>query len=104
MLTLIGCHQQLELQILTFSANVRFVDSDFEILRFADGKPDFTYIEYPGGSRSFDGREELSKFQEHWELLREAALGREDSAAFLRALAKKDELPDDPTAPTTSSK
>jgi transcriptional regulator with XRE-family HTH domain len=79
--------KQIELRILTFDADIPFVDSDFEILRFENaGTEDFTYIECPGGSRKFKTNEELKKFQEHWDLLNAAALDREHSRIFLRGL------------------
>lgn len=90
LLALVDRHKQLELQILTFDANVRFVDNDFEILRFADATPAFTYIEYLVGSRLLKREEELKRFQEHWDILGEAALSRSDSMDFLRMLAEMD--------------
>jgi transcriptional regulator with XRE-family HTH domain len=80
------CKQQprLELQILTFDADVDFVDSDFEILRFADEKrEDFAYIEYPSGSRPFKKSEDLAMFRAHWDQLHQAALSPEDTVLFL---------------------
>ncbi|HET9142191.1 MAG TPA: helix-turn-helix transcriptional regulator [Actinophytocola sp.] len=86
-------HHQIELQILTFDAKISFVDSDFQILRFAEPEQNFAYIEYPAGSRLLERDEELLRFGEHWDLLNEAALSRADSTAFLEALAKGDRLP-----------
>jgi transcriptional regulator with XRE-family HTH domain len=93
LLALTSQHERLELRILKFDANVRFVDSDFEILRFAEAEQNFAYIEYPAGSRLLRGREELQRFQEHWGLLKEAALSRADSVSFLQELTKRDRLP-----------
>lgn len=89
LLDLIAEHKHLTLQILSFDAPVPFVDSDFEILRFADGHSDFAYIESPGGARTFKRPNDLNKFEEHWRQLHDAALSREDSITFLEDLAKK---------------
>jgi transcriptional regulator with XRE-family HTH domain len=90
LLNLVDQFEHLELQILPFDADVRFVDSDFVLLRFADPKQDFTYIECPGGSHRFKHGDELNRSQEHWELLHKAALSREDSVTFLRELVEMD--------------
>lgn len=87
LLRLIEQYKQIELRILPFDADIHFVDSDFEILRFDSTEiADFTYIEYPGGSRKFKTDGELREFQEHWDLLHAAALDHEESRIFLRGL------------------
>jgi transcriptional regulator with XRE-family HTH domain len=90
LLNLIDQYEHLELQILTFDADVRFVDSDFVLLRFDEPKQDFIYVECPGGSHRFKAAEELNKVQVHWETLHAAALSREDTVAFLRKLVEMD--------------
>jgi transcriptional regulator with XRE-family HTH domain len=88
LLELMTRYAHLELRILTFEANIGFVDSDFQILRFnSSDLIDFAYIEYPGGSRKFARADELRNFQEHWDLLSKAALNRADTMNFLRGLA-----------------
>jgi transcriptional regulator with XRE-family HTH domain len=81
-------HPRLTVQILTYDANIVFVDSDFEILRFGGNPPDFAYIEFPGGAKTFQRATELPWFESHWRLLQEAALSRDESLAFLADLAK----------------
>jgi transcriptional regulator with XRE-family HTH domain len=90
LLGLVGRFEHLELQILTFQAKVRYVDSDFVLLRFSDDQPDFAYQEYPGGARRHESRDEVNMFQQHWEVLQKAALSRAESEAFLVAQAKMD--------------
>lgn len=88
LLSLVDRYDQLELHILTFDADVPFVDSDFEVLSFTrEGHTDFAYIEYPGGSRKIRGAHELQSCVEHWNTLHDAALSSADSAAFLRQFA-----------------
>lgn len=83
-------YEHFELHILTFDADVRYVDSDFVILRPRDEEvSDFAYVECPGGSRKFQKRGELREFQQHWDMLRAAALSRADSRQFLSKLVEK---------------
>ena len=89
LLNLVGQYSRLVLQILPFDAPVRFVSSDFKILRFADEQDDFAYIEHPGGARTFKNFKDLAKFAEHWEQLRDAALSVGDSRIFLEELVNK---------------
>lgn len=96
LLGLIDAHKKLDLRILPFGADVPYVDTDFEILRF--DRPtlsDFAYVEFPAGSRKFKTPAELTKFQDHWDLLNDAALTIEDSRDFLSGLVKKDQIPPD---------
>jgi hypothetical protein len=88
LLRLTNLHPRIELRILTFDADIRFVDTDFEIGRFDDERPEFGYIEHPGGSRGFRGRE-LRQFHEHWQELYQAALDRDESRAFLDRLVNR---------------
>jgi len=89
LLTLMSRHERLVLQILTFHADVRFVDTDFQILHFAGDEPAFAYIESPGGARSFGRPEELKKFEAHWHELHTAALTPEHSKSYLEELVKE---------------
>lgn len=81
-------HERFTLQILTFRADIRFVDTDFQILHFTGDEPDFAYIEAPGGARTFDRAEEVQEFEAHWSDLQVAALSPTDSKMFLEELAK----------------
>jgi hypothetical protein len=79
---------RLELRILAFNANVPYVDSDFVILRFTDDDlTDYTYLEHPGGARTFRKAKELTHFHDHWEMLRKAALDGPSTRSLLTDLA-----------------
>lgn len=91
---LIDAHEKLDLRILPFGADVPYVETDFQILRFdKPGLSDFAYIEYPSGSRKFKTPAELAKFQDHWDQLNAAALTSAESRDFLSGLVKKDQIP-----------
>lgn len=84
LIRLIDTHEHVDLRILPFDADVSYVDTDFEILRFADrNQPDFAYIEYPSGSKKFKGQKEIREFQAHWDMLEAAALSRAETRDFL---------------------
>jgi transcriptional regulator with XRE-family HTH domain len=88
---LVDTRTRLELQILRFDADIPFVNTDFQFLRFTkDHLKDFTYIEFPGGSRKFATADELIEFRAHWDQLSAAALTRDESREFLSGLAKMD--------------
>jgi transcriptional regulator with XRE-family HTH domain len=97
LLRLMVKHDQLTVQILPFEAKALFVDTDFQILRFAGEAPDFAYIEYPGGARTFRRPSELKQFEEHWNQLHKVALTREETKEFLTNLAG--DVPQPPDAP-----
>jgi transcriptional regulator with XRE-family HTH domain len=86
LLTLVNTYERLSLQILPLRADLLFVDSDFELLRFDDRKGDFAYVEYPGGARRVRDRKDLKKIDDHWTRLHTAALSRVDSKTFLENL------------------
>ena len=87
LLKLMAEYEQLELRVLLFTADIAFVDSDFQLLRF--DKPelsDFAYIECPGGPRKCEKKHEMNKFQEHWVTLSAAALDATRTKEFLEGL------------------
>jgi uncharacterized protein DUF5753 len=90
LLRLMDDHGQLEVRVLTFDADVRYVDSDFQHLFFDEKGPhsEFVYIEYPGGSRKCRTAFELEKCREHWEDLSAAALDVASSREFLKGLTR----------------
>jgi transcriptional regulator with XRE-family HTH domain len=90
LLRLMETYDQLDLRILTFDADIRFVDSDFQHLIFAEDSPqcEFVYIEYPGGSRKCKTAYELEKCREHWADLSAAALDAAASREFLKDLIR----------------
>jgi transcriptional regulator with XRE-family HTH domain len=66
LLGLVAKYPRLELRILPFTANVPFVDGDFQLLRFDDPEiSDFVYIEDPGGPRKREKKLELTRFSAH---------------------------------------
>ena len=89
LLDLMTRYERFTLQILTFDADIRFVDTDFQILYFAEDEPDFAYIEAPGGARKFDRPEELDGFEAHWDELHAAALNPSASEMFLDKLVRE---------------
>jgi transcriptional regulator with XRE-family HTH domain len=87
--TLIAEHERLQVQILTFDADIPYVDSDFQLLRFAGPtQEDFAYIEYPDGGRTVRGASTLRNYIDHWNTLHEAALSLADSVTFLRIFSE----------------
>ena len=79
---------RLTLRVLPFDAPLPYVDSDFVLLRFVQADTDFAYIEYPGGARKISSSGELLGFAEHWEQLKSAALGPEESLNFILNVAE----------------
>jgi transcriptional regulator with XRE-family HTH domain len=89
LLELLDTHEKADLRILPFGAEVPYVDTDFEILRFTGKEQrDFAYIEYPSGSKKFTKPDDLREFQEHWDVINAAALTRAQTHDFLTRLAK----------------
>jgi transcriptional regulator with XRE-family HTH domain len=95
LLRLMDTYGQLDLRILTFDADIPFVDSDFQHLMFAGGSPhcEFVYIEYPGGTRKCKAAHELEKTREHWADLSAVALDAADSREFLKGLIRSSQPP-----------
>jgi transcriptional regulator with XRE-family HTH domain len=89
LLDLVTRYEKFTLQILTFQADIRFVDTDFQILYFTDDEPNFAYIESPGGASKFERQEEVRMFEEHWRELHAAALSSNDSKMFLDKMVKE---------------
>jgi len=96
LLRLLAAHGQLEVRILTFDADIRYVDSDFQHLLFDEkhAHSEFVYIEYPGGSRKCRTAFELDKCREHWADLSAAALDVADSREFLKGLTRSGQSSD----------
>ena len=87
LLTLVRTSERLELYVLPFEADVLFVDSDFQVLHFADpAQKDFAYVESPGGAHIFRARKDLTRFDHHWEVLHAAALSKAESEELLAKL------------------
>jgi Domain of unknown function (DUF5753) len=98
LLTLVRTSARLELHILPFEANVLFMDSDFQVLRFADpALKDFAYIESSGGAHTFRAPKDLARFDRHWDVLHTAALSPAESEALLAKLVNSKTSNLDPT-------
>ncbi len=94
LLRLMDRYERLELRILTFDADIPYVDSDFQHLMFDDSVHcEFVYIEYPGGSRKCKNAYELAQCREHWAALSAVALDVADSREFLNGLTSQGRPP-----------
>jgi transcriptional regulator with XRE-family HTH domain len=90
LLRLMTEYEQLELRILPFTADIPFVDNDFQLLMFDKTElSDFAYIECPGGSRKCERKRELDKFHAHWAALNSAALDITETKLFLTGLLEE---------------
>jgi transcriptional regulator with XRE-family HTH domain len=92
LLGLMSTFAHFTLQILTFAADVAYVDTDFQVLRFGGEEPDFCYIEGAGGAKTFERAEEVRMFADHWQELHEAALDQNDTKLFLEELVTLSKL------------
>ena len=90
LLNLMDTYPRLELRILTFDADIPYVDTDFEHLMFDDAaRTEFVYIEYPGGTRKCRSARELKECRKHWAALEAAALDVAASREFLKGLTRR---------------
>lgn len=86
LLRLCDTHARLDLRILTFAADVPFIEPDFTVLRFAGGRKDFAYEENLIGTRTSAARKVVDKCRASWDQLHRAALGADDTKKFLQDL------------------
>lgn len=90
LLKLMDEHEQLELRILPFTADIPYVDSDFQHLMFAgSASREFVYIEFPGGTRRSKNAHERAECRAHWDALSAAALDVDGTRDFLKGLIRK---------------
>jgi transcriptional regulator with XRE-family HTH domain len=87
LLNLISAYDQLEVQLLPFTAATSFVGTDFVTAQFDGEVADFAYIEYPGGGTLVKARKNLAALVKHWNELHEAALSCDESIKFLDQMA-----------------
>jgi len=92
LLNLMSRYHRFALRILTFQAAIPFVDTDFQIVRFAGDERDFAYTETAGGARAFEREDELKLFDAHWNDLCSAALDQDDTKNFLQKLVSDSKL------------
>ncbi len=91
----IGALPTVTLQVLPFAAGEHAgMDGNFTIFGFAEpADVDVVYLENITRELVLEGAEEVSRYRRAFDLLRRAALGPDDSAAFLAALAAELEQP-----------
>lgn len=84
--TLLDQYPQFDLRILPYTAKLAYVDTDFTVLKFRQDtqvtapQEDFVFLEHAGGAEIV---KDTAKFFEHWVLLAQEALSREETVAYL---------------------
>ncbi|OLR95466.1 helix-turn-helix domain-containing protein [Actinokineospora bangkokensis] len=87
LLSMVAAHPNLDLRVLPYEAPLSHVHSGFTLLDFRGGDPEsFAYIELPGDARTITSTAKLNAYRTEWQRIAEAALDREASADFLRAM------------------
>jgi transcriptional regulator with XRE-family HTH domain len=86
LLTLDETHEQVSVHILTFEADIPYLDADFTVLKFTDGTKDLAYVEYATEGKIFRAAKPVAERELYWQRVRNAALGTEDSRKFLEDL------------------
>jgi transcriptional regulator with XRE-family HTH domain len=89
LLALDQAHERVDIQILTFDADIPFLDADITILRFAEGTPDLAYVEYATEGRMFRSAKPVADRVDYWNRVQRAALSVEDSRKFLQELVEQ---------------
>jgi transcriptional regulator with XRE-family HTH domain len=89
LLTLGEAHERVSIQILTFDADIPFLDADFTVLRFEDSRQDLAYVEYATAGRIFRATKAVADRVAYWNLLHRAALGIEETRKFLEDLIEQ---------------
>jgi transcriptional regulator with XRE-family HTH domain len=90
LLDLIDEHEHVSIQILTYDANIPYLDPDFTVLEFDGTRPgahkDTVYVEYATEGRVSTGARLVIDRVKYWNRLRQAALSPEDSKKYLHDL------------------
>jgi transcriptional regulator with XRE-family HTH domain len=89
LLSLCESHAQLSVQILTFDADIPYLDTDFTVLTFGGREKDIAYVENVTEGRIIRGARPVADRLEYWQGMRHAALSPEESTEFLRDLIEK---------------
>jgi transcriptional regulator with XRE-family HTH domain len=84
-------HPNVQIQILTYEANIPHLDADFVVLRFAGERSDFVYYEYGRKQVTQESAQCVAEQVEYWEQLHHEALSVEDSRTFLTDLLRREE-------------
>lgn len=83
LLDLCATHEHISVQILTYDADIPFLDPDFTVLKFAGAQSDVTYVEYATEGRILRRAKTVAERERYWYQLHRAALTYEDSRRFL---------------------
>lgn len=86
MLDFCAAHEHISVQILTYNADIPFLDPDFTVLKFAGAQSDVAYVEYATEGRILRRAKTVAERERYWHQLRRAALTHEDSRSFLHDL------------------
>jgi transcriptional regulator with XRE-family HTH domain len=79
-------HERVSIQILTFDADIPYLDADFTVLRFAGRENDLAYVEYATEGRIFRAAKPVADRVLYWNRVRNAALSVDESRKFLENL------------------
>lgn len=85
LLALDRAHERVSIRILTFDADIPYLDTDFTVLRFASEK-DLLYVEHATEGRIFRAAKPVADRVLYWNRVHHAALSVEDSRKFLESL------------------
>lgn len=79
-------YERLSLQIVTFTADIPFMDADFTVLKFSDPKDDVAYVDTNIDAQLIEGTQRVADREKYWHRVQRAALSTEDSKKFLHGL------------------
>lgn len=87
LITLSEKYPTLTIQVIPWEAKLPYLPHDLTVLRFADSKDDRVYSEYGiGESRIYPGKKQVLTHTAYWTMVRDAALGVEETRKFLQGL------------------
>jgi transcriptional regulator with XRE-family HTH domain len=86
LLDLMERHSRLSVQIVTFEADLPFLDADFTVLKFANGKKDIAYVDSHVDAQRISGTLRVTHREKYWHRVHQAALDHADTKKFLRNL------------------
>jgi transcriptional regulator with XRE-family HTH domain len=83
LLDLCVAHEHISVQILTYNADIPFLDPDFTVLKYAGAQSDVAYVEYGTEGRLLRRAKTVAERERYWNQLHRAALTYEASRSFL---------------------
>jgi transcriptional regulator with XRE-family HTH domain len=86
LLALTERYERLQLQVVTFKANIPFLDPDFTVLKFEDPRENVAYVDSSVDAQLITATQRVVDREEHWHLVQRAATSVDDSRKFLRTL------------------